>query len=55
MALGADYPETAIVSVILLDAIDSKGCVQPPRGPGLGVEYDWGFITRHSKGVAVYD
>ncbi len=38
-----------------LDAIDSKGCVQPPRGPGLGVEYDWDFITKHSKGVAVYD
>lgn len=38
-----------------LDAIDSKGCVQPPQGPGLGVEYDWDFITRHSKGVAVYD
>ncbi len=38
-----------------LDAIDAKGCVQVPKGPGLGVEYDWNYITKHSKGVAVYD
>ncbi|HEY81918.1 MAG TPA: mandelate racemase [Dehalococcoidia bacterium] len=38
-----------------LDAIDENGCVQAPQGPGLGVEYDWDFITKHSKGVAVYD
>ena len=38
-----------------LDAIDKNGCVQVPQGPGLGVEYDWDFITKHSKGVVVYD
>ncbi|MEE9399266.1 MAG: enolase C-terminal domain-like protein, partial [Dehalococcoidales bacterium] len=38
-----------------LDAIDKNGCVPVPRGPGLGVEYDWDFITEHSQGVAVYD
>jgi len=38
-----------------LDAIDAKGCVQVPKGPGLGVEYDWDYITKHSKGMAVYD
>ena len=38
-----------------LDAIDKNGCVQVPQGPGLGVEYDWDFITKHSKGVAVYE
>jgi L-alanine-DL-glutamate epimerase-like enolase superfamily enzyme len=38
-----------------LDVIDKNGCVQVPQGPGLGVEYDWDFIDKHSKGVAVYD
>jgi L-alanine-DL-glutamate epimerase-like enolase superfamily enzyme len=38
-----------------LDAIDKNGCVQVPHGPGLGVEYDWDFITEHSKGVVVYE
>jgi len=38
-----------------LDAIDQNGCVQVPQGPGLGVEYDWDFITKHGKGVVVYD
>jgi L-alanine-DL-glutamate epimerase-like enolase superfamily enzyme len=38
-----------------LDAIDKDGCVQVPQGPGLGVEYDWDFITKHSKGVVVYE
>lgn len=38
-----------------LDAIDKNGCVKVPQGPGLGVEYDWGFIAKHSRGVVVYD
>jgi len=38
-----------------LDAIDKNGCVQLTQGPGLGVEYDWDFITKHSKGVVVYE
>ena len=38
-----------------LDAIDKNGCVQVPQGPGLGVEYDWDYITKHSTGVTVYD
>jgi L-alanine-DL-glutamate epimerase-like enolase superfamily enzyme len=38
-----------------LDAIDENGCVQVPGGPGLGVEYDWDYITGHSRGVTVYD
>jgi len=37
-----------------LDAIDEKGCVQVLQGPGLGVEYDWDYITKHSTGVTVY-
>ncbi|MBU2535222.1 MAG: enolase C-terminal domain-like protein [Chloroflexota bacterium] len=38
-----------------LDAIDKNGCVQVPQGPGLGVEYDWDYITKHSQGVKVID
>jgi len=38
-----------------LDAIDKNGYIQVPQGPGLGVEYDWDFITKHSKGATVYD
>jgi len=37
-----------------LDAIDKDGCVTVPEGPGLGVEYDWDFITRHRTGSAEY-
>ena len=38
-----------------IDAIDKNGCVQVPQGPGLGVEYDWDYITKHSTGVTVYE
>jgi len=38
-----------------LDAIDKNGCVSVPQGPGLGVEYDWDYITKNSAGVAVYE
>ena len=38
-----------------LDAIDKNGCVEVPQGPGLGVEYDWDYITKHSTGLIVYD
>jgi len=38
-----------------LDAIDENGCVEVPHGPGLGVEYDWDYITEHSTGVTVYE
>jgi L-alanine-DL-glutamate epimerase-like enolase superfamily enzyme len=38
-----------------MDAIDADGCIPVPRGPGLGVEYDWEFIQEHSTGVTVYE
>lgn len=31
-----------------LDAIDDKGCVYAPEGPGLGVELDWDYIRKHT-------
>ena len=34
-----------------LDAIDKNGCVPVPRGPGLGVEYDWDHINKHTTAV----
>jgi L-alanine-DL-glutamate epimerase-like enolase superfamily enzyme len=30
-----------------LDAIDEKGCVYAPEGPGLGVTLDWDYINAH--------
>ncbi|MDW8123648.1 MAG: enolase C-terminal domain-like protein [Geminicoccaceae bacterium] len=29
------------------EALDEEGCVPVPRGPGLGVVYDWDFIARN--------
>ena len=37
-----------------LDCIDSDGMVSAPTGPGLGVDYDWDFITAHQTGHFVY-
>jgi len=38
-----------------LDAIDKNGCVPVPLGPGLGVAYDWDWITKNQTGVVVYE
>ncbi|MGH2458720.1 MAG: enolase C-terminal domain-like protein, partial [Chloroflexota bacterium] len=38
-----------------LDAIDSRGHVPVPTGPGLGVAIDWDFVTKHQTGVTVYE
>lgn len=37
-----------------IDAVDESGCVDVPDGPGLGVEYDWDFITKNRVGGAEY-
>jgi len=34
-----------------LEAIDEKGCVYAPEGPGLGVELDWDHIRTHQTGA----
>ena len=31
-----------------LTAVDSKGCVYAPEGPGLGVTLDWDYINKHT-------
>jgi L-alanine-DL-glutamate epimerase-like enolase superfamily enzyme len=30
-----------------LDCVGKDGCVPVPQGPGLGVQYDWGFIEKN--------
>ena len=38
-----------------LDCVDSDGMVDVPDAPGLGVKYDWDFITSHQTGQIIYD
>jgi L-alanine-DL-glutamate epimerase-like enolase superfamily enzyme len=38
-----------------LDAIDKNGHVPVPTGPGLGVAYDWDWITKNEVGKVVYE
>ncbi len=33
-----------------LHAVDDKGCVYAPTGPGLGVELNWDYIRAHQTG-----
>jgi L-alanine-DL-glutamate epimerase-like enolase superfamily enzyme len=45
---GGDYSDD-------LDAIDERGQVPVPRGPGLGVTIDWDYVAAHETGVVVYE
>jgi L-alanine-DL-glutamate epimerase-like enolase superfamily enzyme len=38
-----------------LDAVDKRGHVPVPQGPGLGVTYDWDWIKKNEVGCATYD
>lgn len=38
-----------------IDSIDKNGCVQVPENPGLGVEFDWAYIDRHTVDRVVYE
>jgi L-alanine-DL-glutamate epimerase-like enolase superfamily enzyme len=38
-----------------LDTIDDDGTVPVPTDPGLGVEYDWGYIEDNATGDRVYE
>jgi L-alanine-DL-glutamate epimerase-like enolase superfamily enzyme len=42
------------MNVTRLDCIDEEGMIQVPSGPGLGVEYDWDYISKHSTGRVDY-
>ena len=37
-----------------LDAIDAKGHVAVPQGPGLGAEIDWEWVEKHRTGFVEY-
>jgi L-alanine-DL-glutamate epimerase-like enolase superfamily enzyme len=43
-----DYRDT-------LDAIDSKGHVPVPQGPGLGVEINWDWVAANRTGLVTYE
>ena len=36
------------------EALNARGCVPVPDGPGLGVSYDWAFIERNRTALHVY-
>ena len=38
------------LNVTRLDCIDEEGMIEVPDGPGLGVDYDWDYISKHSTG-----
>lgn len=38
-----------------LDAIDDKGCVPVPQGPGLGAEIDWDWVNKNRTNLVVYE
>jgi len=44
----ADYADT-------FEAVDSRGHVPVPQGPGLGVTVDEDYLRRHQTGVTVYE
>ncbi len=39
----------------MIDCIDEDGFVSVPKGPGLGVDYEWDFIRKNSKNITVYE
>jgi len=44
---AGDYRDT-------LDAVDGRGHVSVPQGPGLGVVIDWEWVNQHRTGVREY-
>jgi len=49
----SEPPIYANVHITGLDCIDPNGMVAVPEGPGLGIEYDWDFVSAHSTGRLV--
>ena len=45
---AGDYRDT-------LDAVDSRGHVPVPQGPGLGVPINWDWVNRNHAGKVVYE
>jgi len=38
-----------------LDCVAADGTVGVPEGPGLGVIYDWDFISKHRTALHVFE
>ena len=38
-----------------LDAVDAKGCVAVPEGPGLGATINWDWVGKNEVDKVVYD
>ena len=38
-----------------LDAVDARGHVKVPDGPGLGVPIDWDWVRAHQTDEVVYE
>jgi L-alanine-DL-glutamate epimerase-like enolase superfamily enzyme len=38
-----------------LDAVDARGHVPVPTGPGLGAAIDWDYVRHHQTGLTVYE
>jgi L-alanine-DL-glutamate epimerase-like enolase superfamily enzyme len=38
-----------------LEAVDARGHVPVPTGPGLGVTVDWDYVAAHRTGLTVYE
>jgi len=38
-----------------LEAVDERGHVPIPQGPGLGVSIDWDYVRHHQTGLTVYE
>ena len=47
------YPERRWLDE--LDSVDENGRVDVPEGPGLGVAFDWDFISAHKSGETVFE
>ena len=39
----------------MIDCIESDGCVPVPNGIGLGVTYDWDYITANTTNISIYE
>jgi L-alanine-DL-glutamate epimerase-like enolase superfamily enzyme len=47
----SEPPVYANAVITGLDCIDDEGMVAVPDGPGLGIEFDWEYMARHSTGT----
>lgn len=59
--LGLVHPKVPAVRSVYqdysdaLEAVDARGHVPVPGGPGLGVAIDWDYVRHHQIGLVVYE